>query len=178
MSPSLPPFTGSKLCLYIYCRALSQYNTADILATDHRNDLFVNGFGLAASLLSRYCWWLDPAGAILVSLIILRSWVWTAYGKPRCVVGTSCTFIVFLTIVSNCVMFATLLSCFRTNPADCGQDCRPRVLEEVDLHCIDPSPQDLAGGYVHCLPCRQQLVRGGGCGHGARDTVDREPRYQ
>lgn len=83
------PFTltGSKLCLYLYCKALSQYNTASVLATDHRNDLFVNGFGLAASLLSRYCWWLDPAGAILVSLIILRSWVWTAYGERTELVG-------------------------------------------------------------------------------------------
>ncbi|KAG0044131.1 hypothetical protein BGZ83_010638 [Gryganskiella cystojenkinii] len=78
---------GSKLGLYLYCRALSQYNTADILATDHRNDLLVNGFGLAASLLSRYCWWLDPAGAILVSLIILRSWVWTAYEQIQLIVG-------------------------------------------------------------------------------------------
>ncbi|GJJ72167.1 hypothetical protein EMPS_04524 [Entomortierella parvispora] len=78
---------GSKLGLYIYCKALSQYNTADILATDHRNDLFVNGFGLAASLLSRYCWWLDPTGAILVSLIILRSWVWTAYEQIQLIVG-------------------------------------------------------------------------------------------
>lgn len=72
---------ASKFLLFLYCRAVSQYNAANILATDHRNDLLVNGFGLFASLLSRYCWWLDPAGAIVVSLIILRSWVWTAYGK-------------------------------------------------------------------------------------------------
>lgn len=65
----------------MYCRAIAQYNTANILAHDHRNDLIVNGFGLFASLVSRYCWWLDAAGAIVVALIILRSWVWTAYGN-------------------------------------------------------------------------------------------------
>ncbi|KAG0308329.1 hypothetical protein BGZ98_008311 [Dissophora globulifera] len=78
---------ASKLCLYIYCKALSQYNSADILAKDHRNDLFVNGFGLFASLLSRFCWWLDPVGAIVVALIILRSWVWTAYEQVQLIVG-------------------------------------------------------------------------------------------
>lgn len=81
LSRSFFHFLGSKFLLFLYCRAISQYNAANILATDHRNDLLVNGFGLFASLLSRYCWWLDAAGAIVVSLIILRSWVWTAYGK-------------------------------------------------------------------------------------------------
>ncbi|KAF9432351.1 hypothetical protein BGZ76_010932 [Entomortierella beljakovae] len=78
---------ASKLGLFIYCNALSQYNSANILAQDHRNDLIVNGFGLFASLLSRYCWWLDPVGAIIVALIILRSWVWTAYEQIQLIVG-------------------------------------------------------------------------------------------
>ncbi|KAF9364795.1 hypothetical protein BGX34_000342 [Mortierella sp. NVP85] len=78
---------GSKFLLFLYCRAISQYNAANILATDHRNDLLVNGFGLFASLLSRYCWWLDAAGAIVVSIIILRSWVWTAYEQVQLIVG-------------------------------------------------------------------------------------------
>ncbi|KAF8931958.1 hypothetical protein BGZ47_011598 [Haplosporangium gracile] len=77
----------SKVGLYLYCRAIAQYNTANILATDHRNDLAVNGFGLFASLVSRYCWWLDAAGAIVVALIILRSWVWTAYEQIQLIVG-------------------------------------------------------------------------------------------
>ncbi|KAG0262408.1 hypothetical protein BG011_010205 [Mortierella polycephala] len=78
---------ASKFCLFLYCKAISKYNTANILAMDHRNDLLVNGLGLAASLLSRYSWWVDPAGAILVSLIILRSWVWTAYEQVQLIVG-------------------------------------------------------------------------------------------
>ncbi|KAF9360207.1 hypothetical protein BGX26_010207 [Mortierella sp. AD094] len=80
---------ASKLGLYLYCKAISQYNSANILAIDHRNDLVVNGFGLFASLISRFCWWLDPAGAIVVALIILRSWVWTAYEQIQLIVGKS-----------------------------------------------------------------------------------------
>ncbi|KAF9118820.1 hypothetical protein BGW39_000845 [Mortierella sp. 14UC] len=82
-------FVGIALGLFLYCRALSQYNTANILASDHRNDLAVNGFGLFASLVSRYCWWLDATGAIIVALIILRSWVWTAYEQIQLIVGKS-----------------------------------------------------------------------------------------
>ncbi|KAG0328656.1 hypothetical protein BGZ99_004926 [Dissophora globulifera] len=78
---------ASKLGLYVYCKAISQYNAANILAIDHRNDLVVNGFGLVASLLSRFCWWLDAAGAILVALIILRSWASTAYEQIQLIVG-------------------------------------------------------------------------------------------
>ncbi|KAF9978265.1 hypothetical protein BGZ73_003072 [Actinomortierella ambigua] len=78
---------GSKLGLYLYCKTLRQYNTAAILAQDHQNDLSVNGFGLMASLLSRKAWWLDPAGAIVISLIILRSWVVTAYEQIQMIVG-------------------------------------------------------------------------------------------
>ncbi|KAF9922606.1 hypothetical protein BGZ67_010376, partial [Mortierella alpina] len=80
---------ATKVGLYLYCRALSQYNTANILAIDHRNDLAVNGFGLFASLISRYCWWLDATGAIVVALIILRSWVRTAYEQVQLIVGKS-----------------------------------------------------------------------------------------
>ncbi|KAF9163891.1 hypothetical protein DFQ26_002048 [Actinomortierella ambigua] len=78
---------ASKLGLYLYCKTLRQYNTAAILAQDHQNDLFVNGFGLMASLLSRNAWWLDPVGAIVISLIILRSWVVTAYEQILMIVG-------------------------------------------------------------------------------------------
>ncbi|KAI9234039.1 MAG: cation efflux family-domain-containing protein [Podila humilis] len=77
----------SKVFLFLYCRTLRQYSSASILATDHRNDLFVNGFGLFASLMSRYCWWLDAAGAIAIALIILRSWVATAFEQVQLIVG-------------------------------------------------------------------------------------------
>ncbi|KAF9586277.1 hypothetical protein BGW38_007558 [Lunasporangiospora selenospora] len=93
---------GSKFFLYLYCKSVSQYNTANILAMDHRNDLLVNGFGLFASLMSRFSWWLDPAGAIVVSLIILRSWVWTAHEQIQLIVGKTAdpSFLKKLTYIS------------------------------------------------------------------------------
>jgi hypothetical protein len=42
----------------------------------------INSLGLTMSLLSKYIkWWMDPVGAIVVALIIFRSWTATAYGK-------------------------------------------------------------------------------------------------
>ncbi|RKP09675.1 cation efflux family-domain-containing protein [Thamnocephalis sphaerospora] len=79
---------ASKLGLFFYCYSLRDSPSAQILAQDHRNDLFVNSFGLAMSLLAHhYQWWLDPAGAIAVSLIILRSWTHTAYEQIQLIVG-------------------------------------------------------------------------------------------
>ncbi|KAF9899364.1 hypothetical protein BX616_003078, partial [Lobosporangium transversale] len=88
-TPPMPSAIAIAFVGFALSNAIRQYNAANILATDHRNDLSVNGFGLFASLMSRYCWWLDPAGAIVVSLIILRSWVWTAYEQIQLIVGKS-----------------------------------------------------------------------------------------
>ncbi|KAF8975423.1 hypothetical protein BGZ46_009139 [Entomortierella lignicola] len=89
-SNKVPPMPNTLAIVFVgfaLGMAISQYSSASILAQDHRNDLAVNGFGLFASLMSRLCWWLDPAGAIIVALIILRSWVWTAYEQVQLIVG-------------------------------------------------------------------------------------------
>ena len=61
-----------KFCLYLYCSALRKYPTPRILAMDHRNDVAFNSFGLVLGALGAYVlWWLDPSGAILISLLIM-----------------------------------------------------------------------------------------------------------
>ncbi|KAI8818587.1 cation efflux family-domain-containing protein [Fimicolochytrium jonesii] len=79
---------GVKIALYLYCRTLSQYPSAKILAQDHRNDVFMNSVGISLSILgSKVVWWLDPLGAILISLLILRSWSSTAWEHVQYIVG-------------------------------------------------------------------------------------------
>ncbi|TPX38129.1 hypothetical protein SmJEL517_g00166 [Synchytrium microbalum] len=81
---------GVKFVLYLYCQALSSYPSAKILAQDHRNDLGVNSLGILMVVLgSRFAAWLDPVGAIIIALIILRSWVNTAYEHIQMIVGTT-----------------------------------------------------------------------------------------
>lgn len=80
----------SKSLLFLYCYNLRRFSSAAILAQDHRNDVIVNGFGLTMSLLaSHLSGWIDPVGAILIALIILRSWTMTAYEQIELIVGKS-----------------------------------------------------------------------------------------
>jgi divalent metal cation (Fe/Co/Zn/Cd) transporter len=57
---------------------------------DHRNDIVVNAFGLAMSIVgSRVVWYLDPIGAILIGLLILVSWAANAFDHVWLLVGKS-----------------------------------------------------------------------------------------
>ncbi|KAI8098017.1 cation efflux family-domain-containing protein [Gilbertella persicaria] len=79
-----------KLILYVYCKTLSSFSSAKILAQDHRNDLLVNGLGLTTGIVgSRIAPWVDPAGSIIIALIILQSWVITLLEHIPLVVGKS-----------------------------------------------------------------------------------------
>ncbi|KAI9183263.1 hypothetical protein H9P43_004180 [Blastocladiella emersonii ATCC 22665] len=81
---------AAKVCLFLYCNSLRQYNTAATLATDHRNDLVLNSFGLTMSLLGvKLLWWLDPVGGIGIGLLILRSWAETAWENIQLIIGRS-----------------------------------------------------------------------------------------
>ncbi|ORX96108.1 hypothetical protein K493DRAFT_282277 [Basidiobolus meristosporus CBS 931.73] len=81
---------GTKFVLFLYCRTLREFPAAKTFAQDHQNDLLVNGFGLTASLLgSKIYWWIDPVGALIVALVILRSWTATAYENIQLIVGKS-----------------------------------------------------------------------------------------
>ncbi|KAI9357314.1 cation efflux family-domain-containing protein [Zopfochytrium polystomum] len=77
-----------KAFLYFYCVALSNYRSAQILALDHRNDIVLNGVGIALSVMGQYIrWWIDPMGAIIIAAWILRSWSATAFEHIQMVIG-------------------------------------------------------------------------------------------
>ncbi|XDG01919.1 hypothetical protein ABKA04_001534 [Annulohypoxylon sp. FPYF3050] len=79
----------TKLCLFFYCWGLKdKYSQVNILWQDHRNDLLINGFGVLTSVGgSRLAWWIDPMGAIIMSLIISASWLHQAYDEFMALVG-------------------------------------------------------------------------------------------
>ncbi|KAK2756109.1 hypothetical protein FQN54_005517 [Arachnomyces sp. PD_36] len=80
----------SKFCLFCYCFWLRRYPAAHIFFIDHRNDLAVNVFGLIMSIVGdRFVWYLDPVGAICIALLILFSWVSTAFDNVWLLVGKS-----------------------------------------------------------------------------------------
>lgn len=81
----------SKLSLFVYCWTLrNAYSQIHILWEDHRNDLFINGFGLLTSIGgSRLKWWLDPMGAIILSCLISVLWLRTAYSEFQLLIGVT-----------------------------------------------------------------------------------------
>ncbi|KAH6682078.1 cation diffusion facilitator 1 [Halenospora varia] len=81
----------TKLCLFLYCWALKdKYSQINILWQDHRNDLFINGFGILTSVGgSKLKWWIDPMGAIIISCLISGIWLHTAFSEFLLLVGVT-----------------------------------------------------------------------------------------
>lgn len=63
--------TVVKFILTIICRQYPDNEIVKAYAQDHFFDVITNSIGLGAALLGQaYIWWLDPLGAILVSMIL------------------------------------------------------------------------------------------------------------
>jgi len=94
---------STKSALFLYCWALrNKYSQIRILWEDHRNDLFINGVGLLTSVGgSKLRWWIDPMGAIILSVLISFLWMRTAWSEFRLLVGVSADadFLRFVTYV-------------------------------------------------------------------------------
>jgi divalent metal cation (Fe/Co/Zn/Cd) transporter len=82
---------ATKLALFLYCWALrNKYSQVRILWEDHRNDLFINGFGILTSVGgAKLVWWLDPMGACILSVLIIFLWSRTAYSEFQLLIGVS-----------------------------------------------------------------------------------------
>ncbi|KAK0709488.1 hypothetical protein B0T26DRAFT_742909 [Lasiosphaeria miniovina] len=80
----------AKTSMMIYCFIYRRFPAVQIFFIDHRNDIVVNIFGLAMSIVGdRFVWYLDPIGAIFIALLILFSWVTNAFEHVWLLVGKS-----------------------------------------------------------------------------------------
>ncbi|CAE6405269.1 unnamed protein product [Rhizoctonia solani] len=82
---------GVKFALFLYCYALRNSSSqVRMLWEDHRNDLFINGFGILTSTGgAKLKWWLDPCGALIIALGVMISWTNTIYGEFELLAGKS-----------------------------------------------------------------------------------------
>ncbi|KAK9868820.1 hypothetical protein WJX84_006295 [Apatococcus fuscideae] len=82
---------GLKVVLYLYCVALKGRSDSMLaLAEDHLNDIMSNVTAIVCGAIAsnyRNIWWLDPAGAVLISLYIIRSWVIICWQQVDKIVG-------------------------------------------------------------------------------------------
>lgn len=84
--------TIAKFFLWIYCARISkQYNSdmLNALAEDHLNDVLSNTAAIvtAAIAYNTSAWWLDPVGAILISMLIIARWGDIISEQVRKIVG-------------------------------------------------------------------------------------------
>ncbi|KAF2009014.1 hypothetical protein BU24DRAFT_497581 [Aaosphaeria arxii CBS 175.79] len=82
---------ATKFALFLYCWAIrNKYSQVRILWEDHRNDLFINGFGILTSVGgAKIKWFIDPIGAVLLSVLIIFLWSRTAYSEFQLLIGVS-----------------------------------------------------------------------------------------
>ncbi|KAJ5332872.1 hypothetical protein MYU51_008911 [Penicillium brevicompactum] len=128
---------ATKLALFLYCWALrNQVSQIRILWEDHRNDLFINGFGILTSVGgSKLRWWIDPMGAIILSVLVSVLWLHSAYGEFQLLVG--------VTADTNMQQLITYISMTHSPVITAIDTVRaytsgPRLLVEVDV-VMDPN---------------------------------------
>ncbi|KAH1237422.1 Metal tolerance protein 10 [Glycine max] len=77
-----------KFILMVYCRRFKN-EIVRAYAQDHFFDVITNSVGLAAAVLAvKFCWWIDPTGAIIIALYTINTWaktvienVWSLIGR-------------------------------------------------------------------------------------------------
>ncbi|KAH9948224.1 CDF manganese transporter [Amylocystis lapponica] len=82
---------GLKFILFLYCMSYRKASSqVQVLWEDHRNDLFVNGFGLLMSALgSKVIWFLDPMGAVIIAVGVIVAWTHVIYRQFELLAGKS-----------------------------------------------------------------------------------------
>ncbi|KAL4886517.1 hypothetical protein BJY04DRAFT_213279 [Aspergillus karnatakaensis] len=126
----------TKFALFLYCFALrNQVSQIRILWEDHRNDLFINGFGILTSVGgSKLRWWIDPMGAIILSVLISCLWLHTAYHEFQLLIGVTADTKMQQLITYISMTHSPLITAIDTVRA---YTSGPRLVVEVDI-VMDP----------------------------------------
>ncbi|KAF7297784.1 Cation diffusion facilitator [Mycena kentingensis (nom. inval.)] len=99
---------ATKLALFLYCYSVRTKNSqVRVLWEDHRNDLFVNGFGILTNAGgSKLAWWIDPLGALLISLALVLVWGRTIYKQFLLLAGIAAPHEFRQLVIYKAMMFA------------------------------------------------------------------------
>ncbi|PTB63549.1 hypothetical protein BBK36DRAFT_145793 [Trichoderma citrinoviride] len=128
---------ATKFCLFLYCWSIKdKYSQVNILWQDHRNDLLVNGFGILTSVGgAKLEWWIDPMGAILLSLFTSGVWLYTAFNEFLLLVGVVAPLDMQQLITYVCLTHSDAIEGIDTVRV---YHSGPRLIAEVDI-VMDPS---------------------------------------
>ncbi|PWZ03677.1 hypothetical protein BCV70DRAFT_197881 [Testicularia cyperi] len=122
----------TKATLAIYCYGLRKYSSqVEVLYQDHRNDLFINGFGIFTSAAgATIAGWIDPAGALVISVAIIISWTRTAFGEFKTLAGASAPTDFLQLVTYNAALFSDEIQAIESVRA---YSSGPRYIVEIDI---------------------------------------------
>ncbi|KAJ9473986.1 ZT_dimer domain-containing protein [Pseudozyma hubeiensis] len=122
----------TKAILAIYCFGLRKYSSqVEVLYQDHRNDLFINGFGIFTSAAgATIAGWIDPAGALVISLAIITSWTRTAFGEFKTLAGAAAPTDFLQLVTYNAALFSDEIQAIESVRA---YSSGPRYIVEIDI---------------------------------------------
>jgi cation diffusion facilitator family transporter len=78
-----------KIVCWLICRRATYSSTAQACALDHINDALTVGLVTAAYGVSQWVWWFDPAGAVILAIYIIQSWIRESVEHVQNLVGKS-----------------------------------------------------------------------------------------
>ncbi|TKY89945.1 hypothetical protein EX895_001243 [Sporisorium graminicola] len=122
----------TKALLAIYCFGLRKYSSqVEVLYQDHRNDLFINGFGIFTSAAgATIAGWIDPAGALIISIAIISSWTRTAFGEFKTLAGAAAPTDFLQLVTYNAALFSDEIQAIESVRA---YSTGPRYIVEIDI---------------------------------------------
>jgi len=109
-----------------------------VLWEDHRNDLFINGFGLLTSAGgSKWAWYLDPMGAIIIAAGVSASWVYRIYREFELLAGKSAPHDFIQLLIYKAMMFSSDIEKIDTVRA---YHSGPNYFVEIDIVMAAATP--------------------------------------
>lgn len=80
----------TKFSLWVWCKTITESTSVKALAQDHSNDILFNIVTTAVAIIaSKTVTFIDPLGAIILSLYIIINWIKTALHYIKIMTGTS-----------------------------------------------------------------------------------------
>ncbi|KAK9239384.1 cation efflux family-domain-containing protein [Lipomyces kononenkoae] len=101
----------SKLVAWLWCRSINS-SSVRALAQDALTDVIFNTFSIVFPLIAHFgrLWWVDPLGAIALSLYVIISWAETSLEHIQHLTGTSVNPIDRQVIMYLCMRFADCIN--------------------------------------------------------------------
>ena len=97
--------------------------------------MFINGFGILTSVGgSKLAWWIDPMGAIILSVLISAIWLRTAFSEFLLLIGVMALVKIQQYITYICLTHSPNIECIDT--VRCYHS-GPRLIAEIDV-VMDP----------------------------------------